>query len=312
MKGALLVTLTAASLAAPLHDLRVPVDGASLYAREIGQGPAIIVLHGGPDFDQSYLSPDLDRLADKFRLIYYDQRGRGRSGDGVRPEDVSLASDIDDIDRVRAHFRLESAIVLGHSWGGLLALEYAIRHPDRVSRLILMNPAPVSVADYQQFRQAYRDRLGPDLDRLRAVTATEGYKRGDPDAVAAYYAIHFKPALERQADVDTIVARIKASAARNGVLKARAVEDRLDAETWLSNGYDLLPKARALHVPTLVIYGDHDFIPKATVEHIADAVPGARLVTFAHCGHFPFLECPRDLRRQLEAFITAKPAAPRR
>ena len=74
------------------HESRIPVGGAELYSREIGQGTAIIVLHGGPDFDHSYLLPELDRLSDSYRLIYYDQRGRGRSADGVKPEDVTLAS----------------------------------------------------------------------------------------------------------------------------------------------------------------------------------------------------------------------------
>ena len=76
----------------------IPVRGASLYARTIGQGPAVVVLHGGPDFDHSYLLPDLDRLSDTFRLVYYDQRGRGRSAVNVRPEDVTLASDADDLE----------------------------------------------------------------------------------------------------------------------------------------------------------------------------------------------------------------------
>src|SRR5437764_9702984 len=92
---------------ATVRESRIDVGGAELYAREIGKGTAIIVLHGGPDFDQSYLLPELDRLADTYRLIYYDQRGRGRSGDGVRPEDVSLASDVADIDKVREHFKLD-------------------------------------------------------------------------------------------------------------------------------------------------------------------------------------------------------------
>src|SRR5262249_11477224 len=83
--------------AAP-RESRIPVGTASLYVREIGQGPAVIVLHGGPDFDHSYLVPELDRLSDKFHLIYYDQRGRGRSADGVKPEDVTLESDIADVD----------------------------------------------------------------------------------------------------------------------------------------------------------------------------------------------------------------------
>jgi pimeloyl-ACP methyl ester carboxylesterase len=75
------------------HESRVPVQGAGLYCREVGQGVPMIVLHGGPDFDLSYLLPELDGLSDKFHLIYYDQRGRGRSADDVKPEDVTLESE---------------------------------------------------------------------------------------------------------------------------------------------------------------------------------------------------------------------------
>src|SRR5437667_3047988 len=105
--------------AAP-RESRIAVGKASLYSREIGQGQPIVVLHGGPDFDHSYLLPDMDRLSDSFRLLYYDQRARGRSADGVRAEDVTLASDIADLDNVREHFRLASTVVLGHSWGTVL------------------------------------------------------------------------------------------------------------------------------------------------------------------------------------------------
>lgn len=124
----------------------VPVDKAGLYFREIGQGPPIVVLHGGPDFDLNYLLPEMDRLSAAFRLIYYDQRGRGRSAARVRPEDVSIESEARDLERVREYFQLESLAVLGHSWGGVLAMEYALRHPRRVSHLILMNTAPACMA----------------------------------------------------------------------------------------------------------------------------------------------------------------------
>src|SRR6476661_1732168 len=113
------ITATESKRNAMPHESRIPVGNAELYSREIGQGTAIIVLHGGPDFDHSYLLPELDRLSDSYRLIYYDQRGRGRSADGVKPEDVTLASDVEDIDRVRDRFHLEQATVLGHSWGAV-------------------------------------------------------------------------------------------------------------------------------------------------------------------------------------------------
>src|SRR5690349_4817480 len=141
------------------RERRIQVGTASIYVREIGRGQPIIVLHGGPDFDHSYLLPDLDRLADTCRLIYYDQRGRGRSADHVAPEEVTLASDVVDIDRVREEFHLQSAPLLGHSWGAVLALEYALRYPERVSQLILMNPAPASTRDLAFFRKIYVDKL---------------------------------------------------------------------------------------------------------------------------------------------------------
>ena len=138
MRLLFLAILAAAAAALVPRETRVPVGRASLYVRVVGQGPPVLVLHGGPDFDHSYLLPELDRLGDAFRVVYYDQRGRGRSAEHVRPEDVSLGSDVEDVDAVRRHLGLEAPILLGHSWGTVLALEYALRHPRQVSRLILM------------------------------------------------------------------------------------------------------------------------------------------------------------------------------
>jgi proline iminopeptidase len=294
---------------------RITVGKASLYFREIGRGQPVIVLHGGPDFDHGYLLPDLDRLADGFRLIYYDQRGRGRSGDHVQPEDVTLTSDVDDIDKVRQFFHLDSPALLGHSWGVVLALEYALRHPPRVSRMILMNPAPASASDFAVLRRAYTQKLGADMDRQREIMASAAYKDGDPEAVAARYRLHFKPALKRSEDYEKLMAIMKAgfiSQGKEGIAKARAVEDRLMRDTWQADGYDLLPKLRNLSIPTLVISGDHDFIPGEIAVHIARAIPSARLVTLRNCGHFTYLECPGDVRNAFDDFFRGTPATGRR
>ena len=285
-------------------ETRIPVGNTSLYGRTIGSGRPVIILHGGPDFDHEYLVPDMDRLGDTFRLIYYDQRGRGRSAENVRPQDVTLASDIEDLDKVREHFGLERAILLGHSWGAVLALEYALRHPTRVSQLILMNPAMVSTSDVAVMRKAYLAKLGADMDRQRELVASAAYQAGDPDAVTARYRIHFKVALTRRADYEKLMARMAAGFAKQGkegIVKARAVEDQLMRDTWQMAGYDLIPKLRNLRVPTLVITGDHDFIPVEIAEHIAEAIPKARLVVIKDCGHFAFLECPKETRHALNA-----------
>ena len=286
------------------RESHIPVGNAELYSRELGQGTEIIVLHGGPDFDHSYFVPDLDRLSDSFHLIYYDQRGRGRSADRVQPEDVMLASEIADIEKVRQYFHLDSVILLGHSWSTVLALEYALRYPERVSRMILMNPAPASTADYKQLRAEWLEKRPEDMEGRKTISASAAYKEGDPDAVTAYYRIHFKPALARREDYEMIIARLRASFTKEGILKSRAIEARLMNDTW--SDYDLLPKLKSLRIPTRVISGDHEFIPAATAEHITQAVPNAHMVTLKDCGHFSYLECPAAVREQIDAFFRVK------
>jgi proline iminopeptidase len=294
---------------ATARESRIPVQGAELYCREVGQGTPMIVLHGGPDFDIGYLLPELDRLSDRFHLIYYDQRGRGRSADHVKPEDVTLESEMDDLDKVREHFHLDKMVLLGHSWGTVLALEYALRHPERVSRLVLMDPAPASAADINRFRKERVEKWPVLMELRKAIADTTAYKEADPDAVVAYYRVHFKPALARSEDYEKLIIRMQArfiEQGKEGILKSRAVEDRLVNETWASpNGYNLHPKLKGLNIPALVITGDHDFFPFAAA-HIAEAIPSARLVTLKDCGHFPYLECPAPLREHIDAFFRSK------
>ncbi|HEX6030955.1 MAG TPA: alpha/beta fold hydrolase [Tepidiformaceae bacterium] len=305
-----IVQLRAQETASPMVavETRIPVDKTALYSRAVGQGRPAIVLHGGPDFDHGYLLPELDRLSDAFRLIYYDQRGRGRSAENVRPEDVTLASDLDDIDRVRLHYKLEASVLLGHSWGAVLALEYALRHPSRVSHLILMNPAPVAAADLAAVRKVYLERLGGEMDRQRAIVGSAEYQAGEPEAVAARYRIHFKPALRRPEDYEKMMARMRAgflAQGRDGIVKARAIEDRLMRDTWDVAGYDLLPRLAGLRVPTLVIAGEHDFMAGAA-ERIAGAMPRAELVMVKDCGHFAFLECADEVRDAIDGFFARR------
>jgi proline iminopeptidase len=88
----------------------VPVPGAQLYFREVGNGRPIVVLHGGPDFNHNYLLPELDRLSSTYRLIYYDQRGRGKSSAGVAAEDVSVDSELEGLDRLERPAEVRAAI----------------------------------------------------------------------------------------------------------------------------------------------------------------------------------------------------------
>jgi proline iminopeptidase len=285
------------------HEGFLPVDRAMLYYRVIGQGQPIHLLHGGPGFSHTYLLPDMDRLADTFRLIYYDQRGRGKSARNVDLASVSIQSEMDDLEHMRAYFQLERVALLGHSWGGLLALEYALRYPERVSHLILLNTAPASYDDCKLFEQE-RDANAPDDAALvQALQSTPAYEEGDLDARAAAYRPYFRATLRSPDLLDRLIEHLQTGWTKQDVLMARAIGERLWGETYKSPGYDLLPKLTQLRIPTLIMHGDYDFVPIACATHIAEAIPGARLVVLRDCGHFSYLERPDAVRTTLGEFF---------
>jgi proline iminopeptidase len=169
-----------------------------------------------------------------------------------------------------------------------------------------MNPAPASARDFTLLRTAYVKQLGAQMDRQREIMASEAYQQGDPEAVAARYRIHFAHALQRREDYEKLMTVMKAQFVQQGsagILEARAVEDRLMQQTWQDAAYDLLPRLRTVTVPTLVIAGDHDFIPAEIAEHVAQALPNATLVTLKDCGHFAYLECPEAVHRAVSDFL---------
>src|ERR1051325_3504356 len=120
----------------------VELNGVRIYTRRVGDGPPVVVLHGGPGAHHDYLLPQYDRLALGRTLLYYDQRGGGRSP-VPRDTPVGWREHVADLEALRDHWGLEQVTLLGYSWGGLLAVLYALEHPARIDRLLrLARPAP--------------------------------------------------------------------------------------------------------------------------------------------------------------------------
>lgn len=280
----------------------VPVKNAELFYREVGQGRPIIVIHGGPGFDHTYLLPDMDRLADSYRLIYYDQRGRGKSMGDVR--DISINTEIEDLEGLRKHLQLDSVAVLGHSWGGYLAMEYAIRYPNRVSHMILMDTSVASRADYLLFEQELSKRTADHEERLNALASGAKGEEGDLETRTEYYRIYFSTTIRKPEHLERLDLSFS-NFTKEGVLRARAIGQRLINETWSSSEFNLIPQLKRLSIPTLIIHGDYDFIPLEAVTRIAQAVPGARFTLLKECGHFAYIESPAEVRKEIDDFFAS-------
>src|SRR5262249_11297304 len=160
--------------------------------------------------------------------------------------------------------RFENVTLLGHSWGALLALEYAAAHPERVRRIILMNPAPGTHADWAQVRLQREAFESLRLSALREVAEMPEYLWGDPEADLRYYRLHFPGGRPTPGLVEKVVSRLREHFRPADILKARAIEQLLYDRTWRNPDYDVLARvANRVNVPTLVIHGDRDFIPVA-------------------------------------------------
>lgn len=123
--------------------------------------------------------------------------------------------------------------------------------------------------------------------------------------VTEYYRIHFRATLRQPEHLDGAIKRLRSSFTQAGILKARAIEERLMNEMWLSNDYNLLPKLKLLSIQTLVIPCDYDFVPTACAAHIAQAIPGARFTLLPESGHCAYLQSPEKVYQEISDFFGA-------
>jgi len=256
------------------------------------------VLHGGPGADHAYLLPQLLELAAEFELIFYDQRGGGRSREAT-PSRVTWQVQVEDLAHVVREFAVEPLTLVGYSWGGLLALLYAReaaagRLSPRPSRLALIDPAPVSRRYRDVFEAEFaRRQNGPAIQAMRTKLAASGLKERDPGAY-------------RQRAFELSVAGYFADPARATDLTPFRVTGRVQQSVWESLGdFDLTGDLGAVHCPAIVVHGRQDPIPLASSESIATSL-GAEFVPLDDCGHVPYVEQPVKLFSALKRFLQSR------
>lgn len=266
------------------------VRGVSLYERRVGSGPPVVMLHGGPGASHDYLRPGFDLVAQGRELVYYDQRGGGRSPVG-RDVPVGWREHVADLDALRELWGLERLTICGYSWGGLLAMLYAVTHPARVERLALVSPAPAWREARQRFEETFaRRNLDPALQAERARLRESGLREADPEAYQ-----------RRLFELSVVPYFVDPSKVRD--LTPFRVVGRTQQEVWSSLGdYDLRPELERLDVPSLVLHGREDVIPYEAAEAAARLLR-AEWHLLSPCGHCPHVEQPEAFARAVGGFL---------
>lgn len=279
--------------------MRAAVNGVDLYFDVHGAGlrpdgerlvdtPAVLVLHGGPGLDHTALVPWLAPLTTVCQLVYVDHRGNGRSS---RPPlgACTLEAMADDVEGLRRHLGLRDVTVLGVSFGGMVALTHALRHPDGAARLILSATAP-SFEFVDEARRLARERATPD-QLVEVEHVLNGTFRDDAHLRAAFARI--APLYQHR--------NVAAPAPDPSIVNAAMLNWFFAAGVGT---YDVRPRLREIAVPTLVLTGRHDWIcPPGQSAALLHALPDARQVVFEASGHRPHREENEAFLRVVREFV---------
>jgi proline iminopeptidase len=273
----------------------IPIRDVSLYVNAIGQGYPLVLMHGGPGLDHVSLLP-LQPCADQYTLIFYDHRCNGRS-EGADVSSMTWENLTADADALRHALGFERWAVLGHSFGGMVALEYALRYPHRVSHLLLMdtcgdarwvqNNAPELLA-----KRGYNAAAAQAARRFFNGQLTPGEFMPTVRKFVTAYDYHFS----------------LLATARDVILGPRVVmrpEAQIFAYSQLLPGWTVMDRLGEIEVPTLVLAGRHDFLfPPEHQAILADRLPNARLALIERAGHNPQSEQPAAVIQAVKAYLS--------
>ncbi|WNJ17803.1 alpha/beta hydrolase [Pontibacter sp. G13] len=274
---------------------RYALNGIDQYVHIEGQGTPILIVHGGPGLDHSYIQPHLGKLADGFQLIYLDQRASGKSAIGPAQQ-ITVAQLVSDMEALRDTLGIDQWHVLGHSWGGFLGLQYAAAHPNAVESLILMNSLGVSTADKQQETASLGNReTAEDSAETAKILQSAEMQSRSPRAFEQLFEVSFRKEFFRRELADSLHIHLSDSF----VMQQRAMLQGLGPEL---QEYDFSEMAAELQVPTLLIYGDHDPLMEISGPKLAELIPENEFVVLSECGHFPFIERPDTLMEVISAW----------
>lgn len=277
----------------------IPVTGGNIWYEtvKIGNKVPLLTLHGGPGTPHNYLAP-LAALADERQVIFYDQLGCGKSD---RPHNTGLwqrSRFLEEVIQVREALHLDEFHLFGHSWGSMLAVDYALTKPQGLKSLILASPA-LSIPRWMQDMECYRKSLPAKVQSTlkkhekRGTTETEAYQH----ASMAFYREHLcrhspwpKP--------------LKQAIALEGAEVYEAMWG--PAEFYMTGnllGYDCTPRLKEITIPTLFTCGRYDEATPETTAYYRGFVSKSELAVFSQSAHMAHLEESRRYNQTVRNFL---------
>lgn len=274
-------------------------DSVQLYVQVAGKGTPCVFVHGGPGAG-SYSFEKLggNRLEDQLRMVYFDQRGSGRSASSPR-KDYSMARMVQDLEELRQHLGLQKWVVMAHSFGGTIATAYAVKYPQRVQALVMVNSVLNPSASLEAMLQYGTSLLpaaeqpNPNIPMMQRFGMVMGALQQK------------KLAYQLQYSADSLAAR--ASRVTRAVPANQDFATQVFSGRLPDYGQDYTPATAQLTIPALVIVGQDDRTTGATPQSFR--FPKQQVVVLSG-KHYSFLEQPGQFRQAVVSFVQKLPRKP--
>jgi proline iminopeptidase len=274
----------------------VSIRGAFLFLKVVGHGYPLVIMHGGPGADHTTMLA-LRPLADHFTLVFYDHRCNGRSK-GAEVTSMTWENLTADADALRQTLGFDKWAVLGHSFGGMVALEYALRYPQSLSHLMLLD----TCGDIRWAQEKAPEILAQRGHSPDVVKTAQRFLNGQiapremlPSLIKLGSAYNPHTSLRQLPHmlVSGLGARLRPEALIFGFSQSL-------------RGWNVMDRLSEIQVPTLVLAGRDDFqFPPEHQTALAAGIPNARLVIIERAGHNAHQEQPAEVIRAVRAFIGA-------
>lgn len=242
--------------------------------------PVCFILHGGPGGDHTGYKPGLTPLSEHMQLVYIDNRGSGHSDHGPK-ESYTLENNVADIDALRRHLGLEKVVLHGHSYGGMVAQEYALRYPDHVAGLLLLTTSP-SYEFLHKARKIVEEKGTPEMKEITDVLWEGQFESQEQlnrfyEIMAPMYSVTHNVQLSEEEKQRTLDARARSN---------RSYQALNQGFGGFLKTFDLRDELPNITAPTLIMGARYDWItPVEESVEIAQRIPNSELVIFENSSH---------------------------
>ena len=273
---------------------RMQIRDASLYVEVVGHGPPLVLMHGGPGLDHVSLTP-FRELADRHTVVFYDHRCNGRST-GVPVTSMTFENLTADADALREELGFERWAVLGHSFGGHVALEYVLHHPERVSRLVLLDTAGDIRWSQEHAAEVLADR---GFSAATVAVARRFYTGRIASKDFTRAVVRLMPAYDHRFSLLRLAREIL-----EGGWRQQTQPEALVFGGQMMRGWSVMHRLDEIDVPTLVIAGHDDFLfPPESQALLAAGIRNAQLRIIERAGHNPQSERPTETLAAIADFL---------